>query len=249
MPGVHLEIDGGIAVLTVDNPGKKNALTIGIAEELTRHCDEIDARDDVGAVVVRGADGTFSSGADTAEWRPDQPAASEQAWQYGTVVYGSFRRVGALRAPVIAAVRGAAVGAGLNLMLAADVRIVSNEARLLAGFIRAGITPGGGFFTLVNRLAGPETAIAMALFGEEVRGADAVARGLAWAAVPDAEVEPLALELAAAAARDPIAVRRSLALARQELGPPGVSWDAAIQMERGLQMWSQHRRANPEPGT
>ncbi len=130
----------------------------------------------------------------------------------------------------------------MNLFLAADLRIVAAETRLLAGFLRIGIHPGGGFFTLAGRLAGREATAAMGLFSQEVSGVDAVRLGLAWEAVPDDQVEARAAELAAVAARDPLLARRALASFRAELGPPAVSWPAALEMERGVQMWSQRRR-------
>ena len=104
-------------------------------------------------------------------------------------VYRAFTTIGEVGVPTIAAVRGAAVGAGLNLALATDLRIVSRTARLLPGFAQIGIHPGGGHFTLLNRVAGREAAAAMGLFGEEVSGDRAVALGLAWAAYDDEDVE------------------------------------------------------------
>lgn len=85
-----------------------------------------------------------------------------------STVYGSFARVGELEVPTVAAVRGAAVGAGTNLFMAADLRIVADDARLLAGFLRIGIHPGGGFFTLAGRLAGREAAAALGLFSQAI---------------------------------------------------------------------------------
>ena len=99
--------------------------------------------------------------------------------------------------------RGAAVGAGLNLALATDLRIVSRTARLLPGFAQIGIHPGGGHFTLLNRVAGREAAAALGLFGEEVDGDRAVALGLAWAAYDDGDVQDRALALAGAGGDGP----------------------------------------------
>lgn len=159
-----------------------------------------------------------------------------------STVYEGFARVGRLAAPTVAAVRGAAVGAGLNLMLACDLRVVGDDARLVAGFTRVGIHPGGGFFTLLARVAGWEAAAAMGLFGEALDGRGAVDHGLAWAAVPDADVETRALELAGAASTDPELARRVVKTMRQELGPPALGLEAARELERGLQIWSLHRR-------
>ncbi len=234
--------DGGVAVITVSSPEVRNGLTPEMGEQLVAACDEIDGDPTVGAVVVRGAGGTFCSGADTRQWGGMGDPASEEAYDAISAVYDAFVRVGTLTVPAVAAVRGAAVGAGLNLMLATDLQVVADDARLIAGFVRIGIHPGGGFFTLAGRLGGRRAAAALGLFGEEVSGRQAVELGLAWEAVPDHQVEDRALELAARAAGDPLLVRRAVESFRTELGPPPVSWPAALAMERGVQMWSQRRR-------
>ncbi len=242
MGEVRLEVDGAVAVLTVSSPEVRNGLTAEMGRQMMEHCEAIDAELSIGAAVIRGDAGTFCSGADTRTWSGDVDPASDEAFGRTSAVYGAFARVGALQVPTVAAVRGAAVGAGMNLFLAADLRIVAAETRLLAGFLRIGIHPGGGFFTLAGRLAGREATAAMGLFSQEVSGVDAVRLGLAWEAVPDDQVEARAAELAAVAARDPLLARRALASFRAELGPPAVSWPAALEMERGVQMWSQRRR-------
>lgn len=242
MGEVRLEVDGAVAVLTVSAPEVRNGLTEEMGRQMMEHCDTIDRDPAVGAAVVRGDGGTFCSGADTRTWGGYSDPASDDAYARTSAVYGAFARVGALQVPTVAAVRGAAVGAGMNLMLAADLRIVATDARLLAGFLRIGIHPGGGFFTLAGRLAGREATAALGLFSQELSGADAVRLGLAWQALPDDQVEQRATELAAMAAADPVLARRALASFRAELGPPAVSWPAALEMERGVQMWSQRRR-------
>lgn len=242
MGEVRMKVEGTVALITISSPEVRNGLTAEMGRQLAEHCDAIDADVSVGAAVVRGDRGTFCSGADTRAWGVNVDPASEEAYARSTAVYGAFVRVGQLKVPTIAAVRGAAVGAGMNLFLATDLRVVSTNVRLLAGFLRIGIHPGGGFFTLMGRLGGREVAAAMGLFGQEISGEQAVRLGLAWEAVPDETVEGRAMELAELAAQDPELVRHALASYRAELGPPAVSWAAAVDMERGIQMWSQRRR-------
>lgn len=242
MPEVTLERDGAVAVLTIDNIEVRNGLTPEMGMQARSLCDEIDIDESIGAVVVRGAGGTFCSGADTRRWDPSTPQTSDEGYARSNAVYGAFARVGQLNVATIAAVRGAAVGAGMNLMLATDLRIVSEDARLLSGFLKIGLHPGGGFFTIANRTAGREATAAMGLFSQEISGRKAAEIGLAWEAVPDAKVEERALELAHIAARDPMLTRRAVKSFRTETGPPQVTWEAALEIERGVQMWSQHRR-------
>jgi enoyl-CoA hydratase len=86
----------------------------------------------------------------------------------------------------------------------------------------------------------------MSLFGEEIDGRRAAELGLAWAALPEAQVEPRALELARRAARDPELARAAARSLRLELGPPAIPWAAALEAEKAVQMWSLRRQSKDE---
>ncbi|GAC1537317.1 MAG: enoyl-CoA hydratase [Acidimicrobiales bacterium] len=242
MGQILLERHGGIAVLIVDSPEVKNGLTPEMGRQLATLCDEVDNDPSIGAAVVRGAGGTFCSGADRRRWTPGSDQADDATYKEAGAVYSAFTRVGSLAVPTIAAVRGAAVGAGTNLMFATDLRVVATNARIMSGFLKIGLHPGGGFFTIVGRSAGREATSAMGLFSEEIDGTRAAEIGLAWKAVPDAEVEDLAMDLASRPAADPELSRAAVHSFRTELDRPGMGWDAALHFERATQMWSQRRR-------
>lgn len=243
MGRVLLDKQDGVATLVVESPEVKNGLTPEMGNEILRHCDDIDADEQIGAAVVMGAEGTFCSGADRRRWNPGTDQAADAAFKETGAVYGAFRRVGDLKVPTIAAVRGAAVGAGLNLMLATDLRVVADDARIIAGFLRIGLHPGGGFFTIAGRTAGREATAALGLFSEEIDGIRAEQLGLAWDSVPDGDVEKRALDIARRTAQDPELAREAVRSFRTELGPPAIGWEAALHFERATQMWSQRRRA------
>lgn len=249
--GILLDVAAGVAVVTVRAPRTRNALTTDLASSLVEVCDEIDNDVAIGACVVRGDDGTFTSGAyrPTLEEIGEDPAGDKQYRTLGGI-YDAFVRVGKLKVPVVAAVRGSVLGAGLNLMLAADLRVVADDAYIQAGFLRIGALPGGGHFVLSSRAFGREGAAALALFGEGLTGKEAAARGLAWRSLPDGEVEPHAVELAERAAADPELAREAVRGFREEIGPPSLSWEAAMMYERAPQMWSLRRRvsASEAPG-
>jgi enoyl-CoA hydratase len=242
---VQLDVDGSVAVVTLNAPQRRNALTPAMAGELIAAFDEVDARTDVGALVVRGVGRSFCAGGDvqTLTDAGRDPAAPDSYAGMGAI-YDSFYRLGQMKAPTIAAVRGSAVGAGMNMLLAADLRIVARDVRLICGFLKRGLHPGGGHFVILSRLVGREAAAAMALFGEEVDGERAVRLGLAWEAVDDAAVEDRALELAGRVAKDPALARATVGSFRTETGPPHVSWEVATQFERPAQMWSMRRSAD-----
>lgn len=240
---IDLDRRDGVALLTLNAPGRRNALTVGMAEALIAACEEIDADESVGAVVVRGAGGYFCAGGDRATLADagTDPAEGER-YAGMTTIYRSFARVGELLAPTIAAITGGAVGAGLNLALATDLRVVAEDAVLLSGFLPIGLHPGGGHTALLGRLGSRETAAALTLFGERVTGAQAAERGLAWAAVPADQVDATAEQLASVPAKDPALARRTAASLRASLGPPALPWSAALEFERASQMWSMRRK-------
>lgn len=242
MSAVEADIEQNIATITLNAPNTRNALNPASSRELLEICSLIERDPDVGAVVIRGASGTFCSGAerDVLARAGEDPAEPER-FDDISAIYDAFVRVGNLPVPTVAAVRGAAVGAGVNLMLATDLRVVATQARIIAGFPRIGIHPGGGHFTLLGRLAGREAAAAVGMFGEEISGARARELGMAWEAVNDDQVESRSAELAQRVGRDPELARRMVASLRSQLGPPEVSWPAAVAMERGPQMWSLRR--------
>ena len=240
---IVLERRDGVVVLTLNAPQRRNSLTEPMAIELLDACNEIDADSTIGAVVLRGAGGYFCSGGDrTTLAAVGVSPARDEAFRVLGRIYDSFRRVGSLQPPTIAAVEGGAVGAGLNLAMATDLRIVAADARLISGFMPIGLHPGGGHATLVARAGGREVTNALVLFGESLSGRECVDRALAWEALPQDEVFGRALELAARAAADPALSRRVARSTRLQAGPPAIGWDAALELERASQMWSMQRK-------
>lgn len=240
---IELTVESGVATLTLAAPQRRNALTPEMSRELVAAADRVDADDTIGALVIRGSGGSFCAGAHTATLsNAGSDPAEESTYASLSAIYAAFTRIGSVRAVTVAAVRGPAVGAGLNLALATDLRIVARTARLMSGFQRIGLHPGGGHFVLLSRLAGREAAAAMALCGAEINGDRAAQLGLAWESVADEDVEARALELAREAAKDPALARAMARTFRLETGPPSLGWDTAVQTERAPQMWSMRRQ-------
>lgn len=241
---VRVEHEGGVARLILDAPARRNALTVEMARSMVQACDDLDGDPSVGAVVVCGEGPYFCAGGDrpTLAAAGEDPAHPDQFDGMGDI-YHAFARVGQLTMPTIAAIRGGAVGAGMNLAMATDLRIVARDAKLASGFIPIGLHPGGGHGTLLGRTGAREATAALMLFGERVDGARFAELGLAWAAVDAADVEPVALELAARPGADPVLARRTASSMRTQLGPPALPWTAALELERSAQMWSMRRKA------
>ena len=247
--GVDLQIADGLAIVTIEHAEARNSLTIAMVDCFHEVLDQLGQRRDVGAVIVRGAGEHFCSGLDRSVFGLQQadPAGSE-AYRRAKRVYGTFQRLGSLPMPTFAAVRGAAVGAGLNLAMAVDLRVVAHDARLIAGFPNLGLHPGGGFFALATRLLGREAAVALGVVGEELTGRRAADLGFAWSSMPAEDVDRECLRMAARCAADPELARATIASFRNVAGPPGVSWDAAVDLEHAPQMWTFRRLAEEHDG-
>ena len=154
-----------------------------------------------------------------------------------TSIYEGFLRVLRSPLPTIAAVNGPAVGAGMNLALACDVRLAAASARFDTRFLKIGLHPGGGHVWMLERAVGPQAAAAMVLFGVAVDGARAAEIGLAWSCHPDAELLDAARALAARATRAPIPLLNSAkATLREAAWQPDFETAIATEVER--QAWS-----------
>src|SRR5690349_12504495 len=187
---VRTEVSDRVAVVTLDDPARRNALDLPFCDEITATFDALEARDDVGAVVVTGAPPAFCAGADLSHL-----GSSEEEGLLA--VYEGFLRVGRCPLPTIAAVNGAAVGAGMNLALVCDLRIASTRAKFDTRFLQLGIHPGGGHTWMFRRITGPQAVFATVLFGEVLDGAAAEAAGLVWKCVGEDDLLPTAQAMAA----------------------------------------------------
>lgn len=241
---IKVERMDGYSIISINNPKKRNALTVDSAQRLVKILDDIDGDDAVGSLVIKGEGATFCSGADleTLGSAMDDPAG-EIAYLALSHIYSAFTRLGSMSIPTIAAVRGFAVGAGLNLALAADIRIVADNARLISGFAKIGLQPGGGHFNLIARLSSQEAAAAMGIFSQEISGKRAVELGLAWEAPQDELVENRAIELALVGAHDADYSRMAIKTLRLT-SSSSIPWDVALQAERAAQIWSLREQAS-----
>src|SRR4051794_22052296 len=168
---VRTETTDRVAVLTVSNPERRNAMNLELSGKLVEALDACRADDGVGAVVITGEDPAFCAGGDLGELATADPAVLHR-------VYAGFLAVAEHPLPTVAAVNGAAVGAGLNLALACDIRLAGPRARFDARFLPLGLHPGGGYTWMAQRVLGYQRAAAMTLFGEVVDAEEAARIGL-----------------------------------------------------------------------
>jgi enoyl-CoA hydratase/carnithine racemase len=199
--GVNLVIECGVATITLDRPGKHNALTLAMQAQLADAVAAVGADDQVRAVVLHGEGRSFCAGVDIREAKPPAPSTQRGLWQRERD--NMLARIGALPVPVIAAVQGHALGRGLDLVLAADLRFVTPSALLGYPEVERGMIVGGGGPRRLARLIGEARAAEMLLCGTAVDGASAHAWGLASWLVAEEDLLQQAQSLAQTLATRP----------------------------------------------
>ena len=229
---VKLERDGNVAILTIDDPGRRNALPLEVIEQIKAAIAEVSDDPEVGALVVTATPPVFCSGGSVDDLlNPRAPLRH---------MYGGFESIANCPLPTVAAVNGPAVGAGVSVALACDVVLCSPEARFDPRFLDVGIHPGGGTFFKLQRLVGPQATAAMVLFGEAPQGEEAVRVGLAWKCLPADELLPAAIAMARRAADR----NRALVLRAKQTHVDSQSMttaDEALQYELEAQQWSMEQ--------
>jgi enoyl-CoA hydratase len=193
----------GVALVTIDRQDALNALSFDLLEELADRLEELDRDEDCRAIVLTGA-GTraFAAGADIRELADQTPVTLTAGDRFA-----SWDRIGAIRTPVIAAVRGFALGGGCELAMTCDIIVAAEDAEFGQPEIRLGVMPGAGGTQRLTRAIGKGRAMEMILTGRSISARDAEAAGLVARVVPAEATLETALELAARiAAQAPLAV-------------------------------------------
>ena len=239
MAYVLCDVVDRVATITLNDPKRRNTISLAMNEEIVACIDDLESRDDVGAIVLTGTAPAFCAGADLDDLRTCSGADTLGQ------IYAGFLRIAHTTLPTIAAVNGAAVGAGMNMTLACDVIIAARSAKFDPRFLQIGIHPGGGHTWRLRRIADHQTVMALVLFGEQLDGENAARVGLAWRCVDDDALLDEATRMAArAAAAPPALVRRTKApiMSLAEV----TSSEASGAHERDPQVWSMQQPAFQE---
>jgi enoyl-CoA hydratase len=235
---VLVERHGGTAVLTLNAPQRRNVLSAELVAAVGRAVDDIEADPESRCIVVTGAGPAFCAGAElsTLEKAADGDFAGVR------VVYDGFLRI--LRSPLvtIAAVNGSAVGAGLNLALACDLRLAGEHALFDSRFAKLRIHPGGGNLWMLTRAVGAQRATLATVFGERWDAQAALAAGLVAAVYPAEELVPAAIALGRRLdGQEPAYVKRLIQTVRESVSTLGHA--DALAAEAAAQEWSTTRPA------
>ena len=224
----------GVATLTLNNPAERNTLTQPLVEEILAAMDTAEADPLVGAVVITGTAPAFCAGANLGN-------LSEATGDSLKVIYEGFLRVANSPLPTIAAVNGAAVGAGMNMALGCDVRLAAKSAKFDTRFMQIGLHPGGGHTWMLRRIVGPQAAAAAVLFGEILNGEEAARIGLAFRCHEDDELLSGAQKMAARAAAAPRELIEVTKVTIRDMADIATH-DEAVERELTPQLWSTQQQ-------
>jgi len=210
---VQVTSHGHVALVEFDRP-PHNHITVQLARDLADAFADIDAQPQLRCSVLASAGKSFCAGADFTA-----PTSESSLGQEGVVaLYEQAVRLFAVRKPMVAAIQGAAIGAGLGLALVADFRVAAPEARFSANFVKLGFHPGFGITHTLPRVIGVQRATLMCLTGRRIKPEEALSYGLVDQVAAVGGLRAAALQLAAEIADNaPLAVQATRATLRAEL--------------------------------
>lgn len=243
------EQDGHIVTLTLNDPERRNPLTGNSAvPELLAAIERIEGDRSVRAVILTGAGSAFCSGGNV---RDMQRYASMPGMQLRQEYRRGIQRLPLalfnLEVPVIAAINGAAIGAGLDLACMCDIRVASEQARFAESFVKLGIIPGDGGAWLLPRIIGLSRASELTLTGQMIDAQQAAQWNLVSRVVPHEQLLDSAREIAAAiAANPPHAVRMAKRLMREAMH---TRLDTLLEMSAAFQVLAHQTADHQEAMT
>lgn len=210
MSDIEYEIRNRVAWIRLNRPEQKNSFTLEMIDAWRGFLQQAQDDDGVGAVVVTGNGGSFCAGADLAIIEDLNAKGSAHAWK--SLLWDRVHRIAftleTVDKPVIAAVGGAAVGAGLDMALMCDMRFAARSATLSEGYIRIGAVPGDGGCFFLPRLVGVAKALELLMSGDFIDAEEALGIGMVNRVYDDAELEAQTQAFAQKLTRQsPIALR------------------------------------------
>ncbi|UCE30032.1 MAG: crotonase/enoyl-CoA hydratase family protein [Burkholderiales bacterium] len=240
---VRFEREDAIVTLTLNRPDERNALsTQEQCDELVDCCERVRTDESVHVVILTGAGSAFSAGGNVKDMRDKRGIAGGTPYQIAQGYQRGIQRIPlalhALEVPTIAAVNGAAVGAGCDLACMCDIRIASDKARFAESFVKLGIIPGDGGAWLLQRAIGYQKAAELSFTGDMIDAQTALELGLVSRVVPHDELMGAARALAQRIAANPgPALRMAKRLLRQA---QTARLDETLQLSAALQALAHH---------
>lgn len=235
---LHERLDGGIAVVRFARPEARNALTLDMVRTLRSILDEISNDRDCQVIVLAANGDGFCAGLDLKDvlFGSEAPQGAVEWMALQDLFAGTVAQLRSMRQPIVAAIQGAAVGAGFGIALAADVRIIATSAKFLVGAVKVGLSAGEcGISYHLPRLVGAGRAFEIMLTGRPVTAQEALGIGLASAMVEEGELFAKALETARAiASNSPYSIKHTKQVMWTNLDAPNLP--AALELENHVQV-------------
>ncbi len=246
-PDILLDVADKIATITLNRPERRNAFTLAMIDAWADALEDCRARSDVHAVVVTGAGKAFCSGGDISELmqaRQDLGPVDRKA-EIAEHVHRIPRVLDQMDKPLIAAVNGAAIGAGLDLALMADIRFAATSARFGETYVKVGLAPGACGAHFLPRIVGTARALELLWTGDLIEAAEAAQIGLVNRVWPDDELIPQTMDFAGRLATGPSqAIRGIKRLVREGLrADMPTSLELASSLYGVLSATDDHREA------
>lgn len=223
---------GAIGVITLNRPERKNAFTMSMIDDWTRALLDFQRDESVRVIVVTGAGGAFCSGVDLSEFKGEARSVLDEKRILTDRVHQVALAMQRIDKPVIAAVGGAAVGAGMDMALLCDMRFAGSSAKFIEGYIHVGLVPGDGGAWLLPRIVGQATALRLLWTGDPVDAEEAKRLQLVEDVFADEDLLEETLRFAQRLAdKPPLAVRLIKRAVRQ---------GATHDLETSLDLISSH---------
>jgi 2-(1,2-epoxy-1,2-dihydrophenyl)acetyl-CoA isomerase len=205
MEHIIIETKDGVRTLTLNRPERLNAVNDTLSKEIIQAISEASADDEVRVIVITGSGRGFCAGLDLTDYAKRNPDAQSRHQKLDELGWVGHQALGIVHCdkPVIAAINGIAAGAGLALALACDIRFMSADARVTAGYIRRGLSPDAGMSYFLPRLVGQAKAAELILTGRDIYPEEAERIGLVNGIFPDEEFQEQVMNFARELAAGP----------------------------------------------
>jgi len=233
-PQISSSVSDGVAMIVLNRPEAMNAFSDVMREGLLACLTDFSERDDVRCVIITGAGKAFGAGGDIASMATLQDDGDTSVIESRIAASGKILQViRTMPQPVVAAINGAAAGAGMNLALACDMRLASSSAIFAESFVKIGLIPDWGGFQSLSQIVGTAKAMELMMLGDRIDAAEAFRLGLVNRLIPadkfEAEVRAFAASLASAPRQALAAIKRGI-----YLGVEGTAGDV-LAFESGEQ--------------
>jgi len=208
---ILFNVDRGVATITLNRPEKKNAFTLDMIQQWCAALDQWRCDPEVKVIVVTGSGKDFCSGVDFSSFADNKDPGP---YEMKTILWEKIHRIALtledIDKPVIAAMEGVAVGAGLDMALMCDLRFAAQTARFSEGYVKVGLVPGDGGAYFLPRLVGVSKALELLWTGDFIDANEALRIGLVNRVCPDDQLMSQTLEFAERLAKGPSAVIRMI---------------------------------------